>query len=130
MNHKTKKLAIVFFLLFFAGFSKMIAQVTVLKSGWADALCIKYDQYSKVVEEVPGYRLQIMYSNNREETNAAKAKFYQSFPNIRAYVNYEQPYYKLRVGDFKNKLQLTRAMALVAPIYSGCFTVRDDVKIK
>ena len=108
----------------------MEAQVVVEKSGWADALCAKYDLFSKTVEEVPGYRIQIMYANNRDETNLAKAKFYQMFPSIRAYVIYEQPYYKLRVGDFKNKLQLTKAMSLIAPIYSGCFTVKDDVKIK
>ena len=102
----------------------------MIKSGWADALCNKYDEFSKAVEEVPGYRLQIMYSNNREETNTEKAKFYQSFPNVRAYINYEQPYYKLRVGDFKTKLQLTKGMDMIAPVYSGCFTVKADVKIK
>lgn len=130
MNPSRVIASIFFFTLILFGSTMLSAQVTMQKSGWADALCIKYDQYAKVVEEVPGYRLQIMYSNNREETNAAKAKFYQTFPNIRAYVNYEQPYYKLRVGDFKNKMQLARGMSLIAPIYSGCFTVKDDVKIK
>lgn len=129
---KNKTLVNLFFVLIFSCFSLMRvqAQITIEKSGWADALCAKYDLFSKTVEEVPGYRIQIMYANNRDETNLAKAKFYQLFPTIRAYVIYEQPYYKLRVGDFKNKLQLTKGMSLITPIYSGCFTVKDDVKIK
>jgi hypothetical protein len=129
---KNKSLVILSLVLLFSGVSlkQLQAQVTVEKSGWADALSAKYDLFSKTVEEVPGYRIQIMYANNRDETNLAKANFYQLFPAIRAYVIYEQPYYKLRVGDFKNKLQLTKGMSLIAPIYSGCFTVKDDVKIK
>jgi len=129
---KNKSLVVLSLVLFFTGVSHMrlSAQAVIAKSGWADALSAKYDLFSKTVEEVPGYRIQIMYANNRDETNLAKAKFYQLFPAIRAYVIYEQPYYKLRVGDFKNKLQLTKGMSLITPIYSGCFTVKDDVKIK
>ena len=129
---KNKSLVILSLVLLFSGFplKQLQAQVTVEKSGWADALSAKYDLFSKTVEEVPGYRIQIMYANNRDETNLAKTKFYQLFPAVRAYVIYEQPYYKLRVGNFKNKLQLTKGMSLIAPIYSGCFTVKDDVKIK
>lgn len=106
------------------------AQVVKMNTGNFDGLCNKYDQFMKVVEEVPGYRFQIMYASTREETNAAKVKFYQQFPTIRAYVDYEQPYYKLRVGDFRNKLQLTKFFPIITSVYPGAFTVRDDVKIR
>lgn len=108
----------------------MTAQVIKMNSGNFDGLCTKYDQFVKVVEEAPGYRFQIMYSATREETNMAKTKFYQSFPHIRAYVEYEQPYYKLKVGDFRNKLQLTKNFGLITAVYPSAFTVRDDVKIR
>lgn len=106
------------------------AQVVKMNTGNFDGLCAKYDQFMKTVEEAPGYRFQIMYSATREETNAAKTKFYQNFPNVRAYVDYEQPYYKLRVGDFRNKLQLTKNFTAITTVYPSAFTVRDDVKIR
>jgi hypothetical protein len=106
------------------------SQVVKMNTGNFDGLSAKYDQYMKTVEEAPGYRFQVMYSATREETNAAKTKFYQNFPNIRAYVDYEQPYYKLRVGDFRNKLQLTKNFVKITSVYPSAFTVRDDVKIR
>jgi hypothetical protein len=106
------------------------SQVVKMNTSNFDGLCTKYDQFMKVVEEAPGYRFQIMYSATREETYAAKTKFYQSFPTIHAYVDYEQPYYKLRVGDFRNKLQLTKNFSLITSLYPSAFTVRDNVKIR
>lgn len=121
----------IFSLLFFLCLSFIVsAQVTKMNTGNFDGLVTKYDQFMKVVEEVPGYRYQIMYSATRDETYAAKTKFYESFPNIRAYVDYEQPYYKLRVGDFKNKLQLVKNFEIITAVYPSAFSVRDDVKIK
>lgn len=115
--------------LIMAGYSSK-SQVVKMNTSNFDALCNKYDQFTKVVEEAPGYRFQIMYSATREETNAAKIKFYQNFPTIHAYIDYEQPYYKLRVGDFKNKLQLTKNFNLITSVYPSAFTVRDNVKIR
>lgn len=36
-----------------------------------------------------------------------KAKLYKQFPRESCYVIYEQPYYKLRVGDFTNRFEAT-----------------------
>ena len=121
-------LSILFFTIILI--ANLNAQVVKMNTSNFDGLSTKYDQFMKTVEETPGYRFQIMYSATREETNAAKTKFYQSFPNIRAYIDYEQPYYKLRVGDFKNKLQLTKNFTIITSIYPSAFTVRDDVKIR
>lgn len=116
------------FLILSFAFSK--AQVVINKAAWLDGLCQKYDQYSKVMDETPGYRLQIMYSNDKAQVNTVKSQFYRSFPSVRAYVNYEQPYYKLRVGDFRSRLDAARGLDMVSALYPGAFLVKDRVKIR
>lgn len=50
----------------------------------------------------PGYRVQIFASNTNEGANnvASEARF--KFTE-RVYVEYVAPYYKVRVGDYKNR---------------------------
>jgi len=51
---------------------------------------------------VPGFRVQIFASNTNEGANKiaseARFKFTES-----VYVEYENPYYKVRIGDLKNR---------------------------
>lgn len=51
---------------------------------------------------VPGYRVQIFASSTNEGANkvASEARF--KFTE-RVYVEYDVPYYKVRVGDYKNR---------------------------
>ena len=55
---------------------------------------------------------------------------YQDFPDLSSYVEYEEPYYKLRIGDFKTRLEATFFMQQVTPLYSGAFIVKDKIRIK
>lgn len=52
--------------------------------------------------KVPGYRVQIFASSTNEgaERVASEARF--KFTE-QVYVEYEPPYYKVRVGDYKNR---------------------------
>ena len=42
-------------------------------------------------------------TNNRDEAIAAKTKVYTYFPELKAYLQYQSPYFKLRAGNFKTR---------------------------
>ena len=50
-----------------------------------------------------GYRIQIFSGNSKEEANKVKSDFYSKFPAMRCYLTYQQPYYKLRIGDYDDQ---------------------------
>ncbi len=50
---------------------------------------------------VKGYRLQIMNTTDRTEAFDAKAKMLQTYPEHKLYMSYQAPYFKLRMGNFK-----------------------------
>ncbi len=52
---------------------------------------------------VKGFRLMVMNTNNREEVMAAKAKIYTYFPELKSYLIYQSPYFKLKAGNFKER---------------------------
>lgn len=50
-----------------------------------------------------GYRLLVINTNKRDEAMAAKTKIYTNFPELKAYLIYQSPYFKLKAGNFKTR---------------------------
>lgn len=80
--------------------------------------------------EIPnkGYRVQAMSTSDRTKVLDAKAKILSSFPQYRAYLLYQAPYFKLRVGDFVDKESADELRAEIGRIFSsGVITVPSDI---
>ena len=93
-------------------------------------LLYKYKEYNRKREFAEGFRIQIMYTDVRDEVYQSKGAMYKEFSDLSSYVEYEQPYYKLRLGDFKSRLEATYYLQQVIALYPGAFIVRDKIKIK
>lgn len=94
------------------------------------ALAVKYDNYNRNKEFTDGYRIQIMYTDIRSDAYKSKGQMYKDFSDLNSYVEYEQPYFKLRIGDFKTRLEATYYMQQVVTLYPGAFIVKDKIRIK
>ncbi len=77
-----------------------------------------------------GFRIQVMNSSNRSEVYEKKAEVYTTFNTHKGYIVYDQPYYKLRIGDFKTKLEARKFLEEVITEFSTAFIVKDEIKIK
>jgi hypothetical protein len=75
---------------------------------------------------MPGFRVQIASTTNRTEANELKTQFLRNHPDKRAYVTYQQPYFKLRVGDFEQRAEASRFMNDVYDRFPG-FVVSDVI---
>lgn len=105
-------------------------KVTIHQDSSITDLLDRYKSYNAKKDVMDGYRIQIMYTDIRDEAYKIKAAMYKEFPEISSYVEYEQPYYKLRLGDFKTRLEATYYLQKIISLYSGAFIVRDKIKIK
>jgi hypothetical protein len=82
-------------------------------------------------EHVPGFRIQVINTQDRNKVYDAKAKVYQQFPDWKPYLLYQAPNYKLRVGDFKTQEEAEAAMQELAKLFpSGLYVIRDIIEIK
>ncbi len=78
----------------------------------------------------PGFRIQIAFTNNKDEAMNYKKEFYQRFPNLRCYTTYEQPYHKVRIGDYQNLNETKRDLSTILEFFPGAFVVADKVRIR
>ncbi len=64
------------------------------------------DLYANSKENLEGYRIQVFTGNTSEREEAQSIKeFVESNYEVNAYVEYEAPLFKVRVGDFVDKLE-------------------------
>ena len=78
-----------------------------------------------------GFRLMIISTNNREEALAAKTKIYTNFPELKAYLWYQSPYFRLKAGNFldrKDAEAYQKKMNRYFP--KGVFIMKDIIEVK
>ncbi|WWC83806.1 hypothetical protein PIECOFPK_01533 [Mycovorax composti] len=78
-----------------------------------------------------GYRLLIISSNNRNEAIAARTKLLTHFPELKAYMWYQAPYYKVKAGNFISRNDAQAYQKKLASIFPGnIFIMNDTVEVK
>lgn len=78
-----------------------------------------------------GFRLLVISTTLREEALAAKSKVYAAFPELKAYLFHQSPYYKVKAGNFKDRKeaeQYQRRLELLFP--KGVFIINDIIEVK
>lgn len=68
---------------------------------------------NSAVELVPGYRVQVMFSNSIDEATKVKSEVSVLFPADIVYMLYDSPYYRIRVGDFQERSGAARALKIL-----------------
>jgi hypothetical protein len=76
-----------------------------------------------------GFRLQVISTNNREKALEAKTKLYQQFPELKAYLLYQSPNYRLRVGNFKDRSEAEAYLDSIRSIFPGVYVVPDKIEV-
>ncbi len=77
-----------------------------------------------------GFRVQIYTaSGNRSKllTDRVKAEFDAKHPGVRSYITYDAPYYRLRVGDFRNRFEAQQFLRKISSDYIYAIVVVDRI---
>ncbi len=78
-----------------------------------------------------GFRVLIISTNSRDEAYAAKTKVYTYFPELKAYLWYQSPYFRLKAGDFldrKDAEAYQKRLNVYFP--KGVFIMKDVIEVK
>ena len=109
------------------------SSVNIHQSDAISRLLVKHIQVNKYHPWVEGYRIQL-YSisgvNSRDKANAFMAKFLLRHKNEEVYIVYHSPYYKVRLGDFRAKIEALSYLQTIKKEYPSGFVVVDKIKFK
>lgn len=88
---------------------------------------------SRIASRTPGidgYRVRIYFANNqnsRAESEAAAKSFMSDYPGIMAYRNYQNPFFKVTVGDFRTKSEAMSLLSRIKGRYPAAFIVKERI---
>lgn len=78
-----------------------------------------------------GYRLLVINTNKRDEAVAAKTKVFTFFPELKSYLIYQSPFYKLKVGNFKDRKEAQEYLERLKKYFpQGVFIMNDTIELK
>lgn len=78
-----------------------------------------------------GFRLMIISTNNRDEAVAAKTKVYTFFPDLKAYMWYQSPYFRVKAGNFKERKDAEAYQRRLNTYFpKGVFIMKDIIEVK
>lgn len=76
-----------------------------------------------------GYTIQVYSGSNREEANEAKNKVYQVLPSSKPRISYVQPNFKVRVGEFVERLEAQKMYITLKEEFPGAMIIPREIKI-
>lgn len=116
------------FLLFFS-LSAFSQSIEVIRDSRVDTLVNRYTRVHQKKESIAGYRIQVAAGSNRTNVYEVKSKFYKLFPDIKQYLIYQAPNFKLRVGSYRTRLEASKDLQEIMRDFNGAFIIRDEIKI-
>lgn len=77
-----------------------------------------------------GYRIHVFMEIGNEALKHAeevKKQFERSFPDIPIYLTYAEPYFRLRAGDFRNRVEAEKCLRRIKPRFKEAFVTADMI---
>jgi hypothetical protein len=110
-------------------------KVTVTKDPQIDSLIARRLELNRAGVSgnnvtLSGFRVQIFSGLDRALVYSEQVKFKTRYPGISSYISYTQPNYKLRVGDFRTRLEAEKLMNELKKYYNSMFIFSEMIILK
>ena len=82
---------------------------------------------------IPGFRIRIFSAagnNARRQALEEMQRFSETYPGVVPYLSYDEPYFKLYVGDFRIKTDALRFLRQVTEEYPHAFISADNIRVR
>ena len=112
------------------------ASVVVEKDSRVDLLIKKQAQINEETtrdsrRNIPGYRIQVINSSDRNKVFSVKTTIYQKYPDLKPYLIYQAPNYKLKLGNFKTAEEAEPYLQQLTKLFpTGVYVIHDIIEVK
>lgn len=103
--------------------------IVIIKDYRIDSLIERQNYINNKKPGIMGYRIQIYFGSQRNNANNVKAEFLQKYPDIKVYLMYQQPNYKIRIGDFRTRLEAHKLYLELLNEFHTVFIVPDEISL-
>ena len=106
-------------------------KLEVYQDARISALVQKHIQFNSRQKGVmDGYRIQIFFdsgTDSKKRAMDARSEFQGKHPDMNAYLSFQEPFYKVRIGDFRYRIEADGYLEKIKTDYPNVFTVKDRI---
>lgn len=77
-----------------------------------------------------GFRIQVVNTTDRAEAVSAKTKLLTQFPEEKTYLIYQEPYFKVRFGNFRSRSDAEEYQERLNNLFPGVFIIQSPIDPK
>ncbi len=125
-------ISILFVLVSLCSFSQNNGYVILEQDQRIEQLIQRQNEIHSADNTIDGFRIQIFMESGNEAVelgNMESEKFKEKYPDIPIYFIFGQPYYRLRVGDFRTRLEAEKAFQKISKDYKKAFITSDRIQL-
>ncbi|MBR4739527.1 MAG: SPOR domain-containing protein [Bacteroidales bacterium] len=105
------------------------AQVRIIGDVAVSRMVEKHVELNGMVKTIPGYRVQIAsFSGTNSKVSAfnLRDRFMLDYPTVQAYIVFDEPNFKVKVGDFRTRLEAYAFLQQIKETYKG-YIIKDNI---
>ena len=121
-------LRVFIFLCFFTNISLQAQNILLDEEPQITAMMSKFTTEGQMEDQIRGWRIQIMTTDDRRKMEASRVKFGRVYPDMNVTWEHVRPYYKVKVGAWEEKRSLQAFLLELKRDFPSAIPVMDDVK--
>ncbi|MEL7585452.1 MAG: SPOR domain-containing protein [Prolixibacteraceae bacterium] len=109
----------------------ILRNLDVRQDSRVDSLLLNHIRQNQRKAGTEGFRVEIFFSSGskaRENAMRKKTEFLRSFPDQTAYMSFQSPNFKVRVGDCRTKSEALKLKEEIRSHYPNAFIVPDVIQ--
>lgn len=104
--------------------------VEIIQDERIGRLAEKHKALNERQSDIDGYRIQIFFdsgNNSKKKTSDAMQRFMEKYPDVKAYISFKEPYYRVRVGNFRSLIESEGFLKKIQADYPNAFPVKEKI---
>ena len=134
MIKKNINIISILFILAFASIAnaqnKTVGNKEAVQDNRIDELVQKHIKVNEIANTIPGFRINIFFqsgNNSKANANQAKTAFITKYPDMDAYVVFEEPNFKVKVGNFRTRMEARGFVEDIKADFPDAFVIKDNI---
>ena len=110
--------------------SQYTGSAIIISDDRIDSVLQLHIDHNKEFPVFPGFRIQILMASGNDAldiTEEAKLNFEEKYPDIPVYLTFGEPNYRVRVGDFRTRLEAESFLQKIIRKYPGAWVTQDNI---
>jgi len=125
-----KQFFVVILIIMVVSLKAQEGKVIINANSEVNQLVALHTEHNQAYPYVQGFRIQLFKDSGNDALDAAHQmmeEFKKQFPDLNVYLSFKEPYYRVRVGDFRTRIEALDRLQDIKRKYRSVWIIKDNI---